>query len=245
MKNILPIWCGLALLLACACESKSATEAQPSGAVGVKYSEIKAGGLASRAPRTLCQLVRAPRVHGGGLYMVESITGFTEKDLHNPESNKKGFTYVSLSLVDPWFQAEKRVTARIFGGPFPSGDVGGWDVDLKVGQQVGLLFTKPTPENHGHPYLSSHGTFLLREDGGYSNGELFTKRRVDAKELGELARAMATSDDACARDEAPDFQETADVHVDDDRDTARGPEVFGTVEIDGGSPDQKDRATSP
>jgi hypothetical protein len=159
---------------------------------------------ATYAPFDLCTIVRHPdRIGAGsGLYVVDALIGRTEDDLGNP-GDRAGFTYVQLSLITGWFRAEEHPIARILGGPFPGGDVGGWDIDLAVGEMVGLMFLAPTPRNRDYLGLDKHGTFVKVKDGaakgGFSNGMNYTRRRVSAEELGESVKALAggTLKDPC------------------------------------------------
>lgn len=172
---------------------------------GIHYDEIEGMSLATMAELSLCQLVRHPMFDGAGLYVVERMTGYTEEDLFNPGS-VKGFTYVDLALVSAWHMAQKRPVARILGGPYPSGEVGGWRISLKVGEFVALLLMDQRPENRNYYGLHELGTFKQLANGGYSNGQLFTQRRVDAAELGALIGGLGggSLDDPCPYDVAPD-----------------------------------------
>lgn len=143
---------------------------------------------------------------GAGLYAVESLTGRTEDDLRNPPS-VKGFTYVALRLITPWFNAPENPIARISGGPYPGGDEGGWNVSLKVEETAGLFLIKPTADNRGYYDLSEFGTFQVGEHGGYTNGLIFTMEAVSADELGKLVAGLAGPEfgDPCPYNEYPDY----------------------------------------
>ena len=176
---------------------------------GVTYRSIHSSTAAILVPFDLCTIVRHPMRQGAGsgLYVVKALRGETEDDLRSP-GDRGGFTYVALSLVTGWYKAEENTVARILGGPFPSGQIGGWTIDLAVGDTVGLLFTAPTPGNAGYPDLDEHGTFKKAKNGGYTNGMLYTKRVVSADELGASVKALAgaTLDAPCPSpyDERPD-----------------------------------------
>jgi hypothetical protein len=55
------------------------------------------------------------------------------------------------------------------------------------------------------------GVFNQRADGGYSNGELFTKRFVDAAMLGKLIAGLWGTTGPCPYDEKPDFGQVTPV----------------------------------
>jgi hypothetical protein len=156
---------------------------------------------------------------GSGLYVVEALRGRTEDDLLNP-GDRAGFTYVELSLVEGWYKAEAHPVARIIGGPFPGGDIGGFRISLSVGETVGLLFTAPRSGNRNYYDLDEHGTFVKGKNGGYTNGMLYTKRVVSAKELGASVKALAggTLEDPCPKpyDERPDYVPALNVATDAD-----------------------------
>jgi len=175
------------------------------GEARTEYARIEAGGVLDQYPIGLCALVRHPMFGSAGLYEVEALEGVVEDDLRNP-GDRAGFTYVELALVDGWWSAEQSPVARVLGGPWPSGDSGGWHVSLAVGERVGLLLVNPVAENRGHHDLHNLGVFNAPENGGYSNGQLFKDRRVGAGELGELIEGLAGEDleADCPYDELPE-----------------------------------------
>jgi hypothetical protein len=169
------------------------------------YDEIMAQTDNDNELVPLCPLVRTTFFDGMGLYTVEALTGFYEEYVSEP-GRFGGVTYVQLALVDAWFMAEQIPVARIRGGPGPNGGGAGWDFTLTVGETIGLLLTDARPENRGYYGLFELGVFKRREDGGYSNGQLFTQRVVDEQELGRLVKGLAggAKEDPCPYDEAPD-----------------------------------------
>lgn len=175
---------------------------------GEDYREIEGRDLASRARVSLCQLVHSDVSGGGGMYIVESLTGVAEMDLY-PGGDISGFTYVKLRLVDPWFDAEEQPIARIFGGPYPNqtGESGGWSIRLEIGQIVGVTFRRADPGNRNCRHMSMPGIFAQRADGSYTNDELFTDNYVDELELTRLVRethAMGSCDIGSPTDVAAD-----------------------------------------
>jgi hypothetical protein len=123
-----------------------------------------------------------------------------------------GFTYVSLTLLDAWSPgAPAKPMARILGGPRCGGTYGGWSVSLKVGETVGILLVSPVAEDRNYYSLHRVGVFNQRADGGYSNGELFTKRFVDAAMLGQLIAGLWGTTGPCPYDEEPDFGQVSPV----------------------------------
>jgi len=140
--------------------------------------------------------------------------------------------------VDEWFDAPKHPVARIVGGPYPGGDVGGWDVTLKVGEAVGLFLAEPRERNRDYYGLDELGVFYEDDEGGYSNGMLFTKRHVDANELADLVKGLAgeSLDAQCPYNEASDLsapsQSPSDAGKQQEEDV--GPQIL-PVPADGGS----------
>jgi hypothetical protein len=179
--------------------------ATPSAPKGVRYDAINGGSTATMASFGLCELVRHPMFEAAGLYRVESLTGVLEDVGEEAQGIRKPFTYVELSLLDAWYNVEHDTVARISGGPLGDGSTAAWRVSLKVGETVGLLLMQ-APFNGGHYDLNPQGMFHERDDGGYSNGVLFTSRVVSAAELGTMvsATARAPESDPCPFDEQPD-----------------------------------------
>jgi hypothetical protein len=171
----------------------------------VDYEELVAGSFMDSMPVALCTLVRHPKWAGQGLYVVESLTGYTEDSVTTPEG-RQAATYVKLTLVEGWYEAEDMPEARIAGGPTDSGGQYMWNINLRVGETVGLLLGDRRTDNRGFYDLLPLGVFKQRADGGYSNGQLFTQRRVDARELGSLVKGLAGAPlaDPCPYDEQPD-----------------------------------------
>jgi len=173
---------------------------------GVEYESTgHAIGATSAAPITLCNLARSPSMETAGLYRVETLTGYYEEDLWTPGSSAP-FTYVELALLESWHGADGDAVARITGGPLPSCSTALWRVSLEVGEVVGVLLSKRIPENRDHYGLSAQGTFKQTQDGGYSNGVLFTREAIGADELGEMIEAIAESDpsEPCPHDAVPE-----------------------------------------
>jgi hypothetical protein len=139
---------------------------------------------------SLCALVHADNVAGGGLYVVESLTGVRERDDVNADGWVKGFTYVKMRLIEPWFDADPNPEFRITGGLRADGSSGDWHFRLEVGKRVGVMYSKPMPWNCGYPFLPSQTVFIQRDDGGYGTQDLFTKRVVDERQLGEIVRSL-------------------------------------------------------
>lgn len=169
------------------------------------YQEVQAQSDSSVDFVSLCPLVRMPWFDGMGLYVVDSLTLYRE-ELFDKPGEWGTHLYVELTLLDPWYMAEKHPVARIAGSGGPDGVAASF-VDLKIGEPVGLFLTDPKPYNRGYNDLHVLGTFNQREDGGYTNGQLFTQRVVDDHELGRLVKGLAGGDpyDACPYDEAPDL----------------------------------------
>jgi hypothetical protein len=170
----------------------------------LQFEEIVADQPLTGAQMSLCELVRHPMFGQSGLYEVVSMSGATEEDLYNPGS-MAGFTYVHLSRVVAFEATSADPTARILGGPWPDGTIGGWRISLSVGEQLGLLLVEPTPENRDFYDLHELGTFKEREDGGFSNGQLFQSRRVNAQELRDLIMGLSQLQPGqpCPYDEQP------------------------------------------
>jgi len=103
--------------------------------------------------------------------------------------------------VENWFSAPEAPVARIGGGPAADGTSGGWELNLTVGSRVGAFFTKATPENRDHYYMSAIGTFNAKPDGGYTNGELYKDRVVTEMELTQIVRGAAASQNECEKSE--------------------------------------------
>jgi hypothetical protein len=194
------------------CSSNERQDSSASGALaipagGVDYERIVDTSSASLVAFDLCAAVRHPMWGEGGLYRVARLVGHTEKDERPDSPDERGFTYVELERLEGWFgPSEGPTVARITGGPHPGGD-GGWRFNLELGQTVGLLLKVPRERNNNYPGLDWLGTFYQKEDGGYTNGQLFTTRVVDAEELGRLVKQLhgGTLDDPCPINEAPDY----------------------------------------
>jgi hypothetical protein len=147
-----------------------------------------------------------------GLYTVDALTSYVEAGVP--------YTYVELTLLEPWYKAEQHPIARIPGGTLPDGSIQRWFVALKVGDPVGLLIAADNNRNNrGYYGLDATGVFNRRPDGGYSNGQLFTQRLVDSTELGNMVKGLAGGNlgDSCPYDEQPDTGGTT-APVDTDHD---------------------------
>lgn len=209
----------------------------PTHPSGTAYSRIDGASLATMATFSLCKLARHPMFESAGLYRVERLTGVTEEDLWNP-GQINGFTYVELSLVDGWHKAEAKPVARILGGPWPDGRVGGWNIQLEVGEVVGLLLLRKAPENRGYPGIHELGLFKRGANGGFSNGQLFTRSAADEGQLGELVTAFSgeSIDAPCP---ANDVQSDVDLArpIEDSEIDSDPIDVQGTNKPDGGVAD--------
>jgi hypothetical protein len=168
-----------------------------------EYPAIVSRLHASMKQVSLCELSRIS--DAGGMYRVRGLTGFNEA---TTEGRRLGFTYVELELESAWSRAApKKAVARILGGPRPTGLAEPWSVSLAVGEQVGILLTPPLPRNRNHYGLHPLGVFKARNGKGFTNGQLFGQRRVEAAELSQLFVGLlkrTTPDEPCPYDELPD-----------------------------------------
>lgn len=154
---------------------------------GEEYRAIEGREPGTRPFISHCLLAHSSG--GGGMYIVESLTGVTEKDLY-PGGSIAGFTYVQLRLVDPWFEAPEHPIARVLGGPFKGGYTGSWSIRLQVGQRVGVTFRQADPGNRNCFHMSMPGIFAQRADGSYSNeeptSEVFADEAAMTRRMREL-----------------------------------------------------------
>jgi hypothetical protein len=182
--------------LAAACTTSKAPEghaARPRPRA-VTYSSIPGGAHASKRPVGLCELVRILD-GGGGLYKVVRLKGVEEAG---------GVTDVELERVEAWTpDAPERPIARIQGGPAGGGVTRAWELSLRVGETLGVLFYAPREENRGRWGIDSLGVFQPDERGHVTNGQLFRERPYDLGEIGRLVRADAESHGACPHERAP------------------------------------------
>ena len=193
----------------------------PSGGTDVR--EIRADSTASQAPFGLCDLVRHPMWKAGGLYEVERITVQMEPVKSEGEERLFAFAYVKLSLRRGWFNAESDAVARVQGHVLASASYfSSFQGDLGVGEVVGVLLSNGAGWNRDYFGLHNLGIFDPREGGGYSNGQLFTRTRVGADELGDMITAIAASDPSgpCPHDARPDWD-----FFDEDAGTGRPPDA--------------------
>jgi hypothetical protein len=137
---------------------------------------------------------------------VDSLTGYTE----HIDNQAYTATYAELSLVENWFEGQKKVLVRLAGGPTDQGGVTLWDIALKVGEKVAVLgFVKARDINRGYLTINPLHLFHQRpDDGGYTNGQLFSRRVVTADQLGRLVKGLTGRKlaDACPYDEMPDVR---------------------------------------
>ena len=153
--------------------------------------------------RALCKFVRHPGYRGHGLYEVTALTAYLEQ----VGGEEVAATYVELTRLQNFHQAEKKVVARIGGGPASDGNLEAWSVPLVVGERIAVLgVVKPGAWNLGYPTLDPVHVFHERPDGSYTNGALFARRKVDADALGELVAGLADGElnDPCPYDVEPD-----------------------------------------
>jgi len=177
------------------------------------YEAVTGGvGVTGSVPG-LCFLVREMPWMAAGLYMVKSLTGYTEHVSGEDAPTGYGaFTYVEMTQLEAWSpMAPSRTVARISGGPLKSGSTAGWLVHLRVGEPVGVLLMQPRPDNLDFTDLHPFGTFNVRADGGFGNDLFFTQRRVDEAELGSLIRGLwgGSASDPCPYDALPDAARNA------------------------------------
>jgi hypothetical protein len=176
--------------------------AKPTFPDGVRYARTL-GIPATMRPVALCELVGMFK-GGAGLYQVEALHGATEL---TAEGVPDAFTYVQLRLVTSWGNgAPQAPIARIGGGPLPNGITKGWEVALTQGEIVGLLLEAPTKENGNYYHLHQLGVFR-EQDGGYTNGQLFTENKATRDRLGQLVSGLVGRQD-CPFDEKPDYGRT-------------------------------------
>jgi hypothetical protein len=169
----------------------------------VQYTILSpATGPSSTRAESLCELVRF-FPDGAGFYRVTKLTGVTEEVYGRP-GVYDGFTYVELELLSAWSpSAPTNPVARISGGPDGNGATRSFDVELAVGETVGLLLRK-LPDNYGYFSLDPLGCWKL-VDGGLTNGQILTKTRMDAAALGAILRVdYAATPGTCPQDLAPD-----------------------------------------
>jgi hypothetical protein len=168
------------------------------------YTEIRGGGLQS-IPMTICHLLKFYAA-GAGAYRVKAITGYTEELLDLP-GNFDGFTYVELELVADWSGASPvNPVVRITGGPKTAKITQGWLVSLKVGEVVGVLLEASNARNRGFLGMHPLAVFRQKADGGYSNGQLFTKQASTLDAIGHAVQNLVSRGADCARqDVLPDL----------------------------------------
>lgn len=169
------------------------------------YQEIRGGAVVDSRPVSLCELLKTSPA-GAGAYRVKSITGYTEELLELP-GNFDGFTYVELELVADWSGASPaNPLMRITGGPKAADITRLWTIQLKVGEIVGLLVEASRAENRGFPGIHPLSLFRQKPDGGYSNGQLFTKQPVALDTVGHTIQNLLNLGPACAgQDVLPDM----------------------------------------
>jgi hypothetical protein len=151
---------------------------------------------------SLCKLLPFFR-EGAGLYRVKKLTGVTE-EMYGRPGVYDGFTYVEFELLNDWSgNAPKNPIARIAGGPDGNGATRSFDVELAVGETVGLLLRK-LPDNYGYFSLEPSACWKAA-GGGLTNGLYFTKTAVDASRLGAIIRELWAAGGSCQHDVLPDI----------------------------------------
>jgi len=177
----------------------------PPGSNATTYQEIRGGAVVDAPPISLCELLKV-HTAGAGAYRVKSITGYTEELLDLP-GNFDGFTYVELDLVADWSGVSPaNPIVRISGGPKTADITKLWTIGLKVGEVVGLLIWPANPGNRGFPGIAPRALFREKPDGGYSNGELFTKQPVALDAIGHTVQNLVNLGPACeSQDVLPDL----------------------------------------
>jgi hypothetical protein len=111
-----------------------------------------------------------------------------------------GFTYVELELVADWSGASPaNPVVRITGGPKNADLTELWTIRLKVGEVVGLLITPASAANRGFSGLDPARVFRQKSDGGYSNGQLFTKQALALDTIGHTVQRLVNLGTACSQ----------------------------------------------
>jgi hypothetical protein len=143
---------------------------------------------------------------GAGAYRVKAITGYTEELLDLP-GKFDGFTYVELELVADWSgSSPPNPVVRITGGPKTAAVTRVWLVSLKVGEVVGLLLEGPSAGNRGFMGMHPLTVFRQKPDGGYSNGQLFTKQAAALDTIGHAVESLVRPGADCVQqDVLPDL----------------------------------------
>jgi hypothetical protein len=155
-------------------------------------------------PTRLCHLLEYYDA-GAGLYRVRSLTGYTEDMIEHP-GHTAGFTYAQLDLVEDWSGKSPRAPIiRFRGGPADVDVVASWQISLRVGETIGALLEPPTAENRGYFNLRQLAIFHQREDGRYTNDQLFASAGADARELKRtIGRAISAGPNCEQFDVKPD-----------------------------------------
>lgn len=153
----------------------------------------------------LCHLLKF-HTAGAAAYRVTAITGYTEELLDFP-GNFDGFTYVELELVADWSGASPpNPVVRITGGPKTADITKLWPISLKVGETVGMLLDAPTAQSRGFLGIHPLAVFRQKADGGYSNGQLFTKQGAALDAIGHAVQNLVNLGADCAtQDVLPDL----------------------------------------
>jgi hypothetical protein len=150
-------------------------------------------------------------------------------------------TFIHLELLEAWSpNAPGNPVARIHGGPGPDGVTVGFPVSLRKGEVVGILLIEPvdsedsTRDTKGFYGLYVPGIFHDVGD-GFTNGQLFSQRRVSVAELGAfITAAVAKAGSPDCPDVLPDTPEYPDGAGED----VIGPEVRGEPVNDPRTPSQ-------
>lgn len=190
----------------------------------VALTELKPALTTDFQPKALCKFVRHPGYHGHGLYEVTALTAYLER-VGNEEIPA---TYVELTRLKNFHDADEKIVARIGGGPLRNGDVAAWNLALELHEPVVVLgVVKPGAWNLGYPALDPTHVFRRRAGGGYTNGALFTKRVIEAEEMGELVAGLAGEpmDQACPYDVEPDVSVNSEPEVRPEAEPVSGGDV--------------------
>ena len=191
----------LLLVGACACMDDGPTRTGEDLTVeeipaGVEYTAIRRGEEALNPRVSLCELLAAHHA-GAGMFRILRLVGVTEEGDRGPF----GVTYVEAELADGWLSGTPaRAVFRISGGPAGGDLTEVWNVNLAVGEVVGILLDERSSENRGYRPLEPLALFSLR-GAGLTNEQLFTQTPITDVALGEL---VAANWPTCTADVMPD-----------------------------------------
>jgi len=173
-----------------------------------EFDRIVKGVITLTNGSTLCSLVRRYPA-GGGVFRVEAIVATLEESAKRP-GELESVTYVKLHTIARWTDGvPEEMVARIRGGIRENGRLGGWTVELKVGEKYGILFSGPDA-NRGLVAFGHPGVFRKNKGGCWTNGELFTQAACGAnamrEHLGHVFENGRPGRVACERDIEPDWR---------------------------------------